>query len=490
MWQTRNIKLLERYIRIKNLSPDFYKKKKGFELWLAKRRTKKAVNLYKKFAESRRDKISGMSVRVLEIEGKTPLIYIDIPGTLPKGAENADKKILLYGHIDKQPPLNKKDKDGHGGWSKGLDPYKPVRRDGRLYGRGSADDGYALPAALTAYELLADQGIQYAPACIIIEASEESGSPDLTAYLEELKSDIGTPDMVVCLDSGAGDSERGWDTNSLRGLVPGELIIEVLDIEGGVHSGTASGGAPDPSMIFADLLSRVVDVKTGKVLLKEFHTDIPPERITGAQNTAALLGEKVFDEVPLKEGVRPLESDPVEYLLNRTWRPALTQIGDSLLPPDEAGNVLPSKLHKKLSFRIPPGVDPEVAAAALKKVLEEDSPFGAKVTFNIGKVAEGWNAPKRSPWLEDSFNNASETYFGNPAAAKGEGGTIPFMKMLGDMFPKAQFLITGVLLPGTNAHGPDEYLDEEYVTKLTPTVAQVIAHHAAANNNELYKEAA
>ncbi|MES2135117.1 MAG: M20/M25/M40 family metallo-hydrolase [Patescibacteria group bacterium] len=463
VWESRNLRLLEEYILIPNKSPHFDPD------WKQSGHMDRAVDLYVNWATDRQKTIPGLSVELLEIPGKTPLIYLEIPGTLPKG-EGTEKNILLYGHLDKQPEFT--------GWKEGLDPWKPVRRGNRLYGRGGADDGYAMPAALTAYELLAEQGIPYANARIIIEASEESGSPDLPDYLKMLAPRIGTPDMVICLDSGAGDYKRLWNTTSLRGLVAGTLEVKIL--ENGVHSGYGSGIAADPHRIAGNLLSRIQNPETGEVTLPALHSDIPPERIKEAKQTAELLGDEIAASLPFVEGARPMNEDPTELLLNRTWRPAITVIGADGLPSVEtAGNTLAPGVDWRLSTRIPAGVDAKEASLAMKEALEKDPPNGAHVKFNASG-SEGWNAPKSEPWLEESLNTASQNYFGNPSAGEGQGGSIPFMKMLGDQFPQAQFLVTGVLGPESNAHGPNEFLEIDFVKKLNAAVAQVISDHAAS----------
>lgn len=476
LWEDRNLALLETYIAIPNKSPHFDAS------WKEHGHMDRAVKLYEQFANERKQVIPGMSVEVVEIKGKTPLIHINIPGTLPKvdGKSNG-KKLLMYGHLDKQPECDEKDEAGNGGWKDGLGPWTPVRRGDRLYGRGGADDGYAMPAALTAYELLAEQGVPYADCTIIIEASEESGSPDLPEYLELLAPEIGTPDMIMCLDSGAGDYDRLWNTTSLRGLVAGTLSVKILTE--GVHSGSGSGIIPDSHLIASQVLERVRDPKTGKVLLPEFHIDIPPQRVQEAKDTAELLGDGVYSEFPFVEGAGPLHSDNAQLLLDQTWGPAITVIGaDGLPSTKEAGNVLNSGTRLRLSTRIPPGVNAEEALKALKETLEKDPPYGAEVTFDTMSGSAGWNAPQSSEWLTESVNGASEDYFGKPAVSKGEGGSIPFMKMLGDKFPEAQFLITGVLGPESNAHGPNEFLEIEYVKKLNAAVAAIVADHAVGDS--------
>jgi acetylornithine deacetylase/succinyl-diaminopimelate desuccinylase-like protein len=167
-------------------------------------------------------------------------------------------------------------------------------------------------------------------------------------------------------------------------------------------------------------------------------------------------------------------------LLNRTWRPALSITGIDGVPSlSDAGNVLRPMTAAKISLRIPPGVDADHATASLKEILERDPPYGASVTFKGEMGADGWAAPDLSPWLETATDEASRTFFGKPAMYMGEGGSIPFMGMLGERFPEAQFLITGVLGPGSNAHGPNEFLDIPTGKRLTACVARVLEDHYA-----------
>jgi acetylornithine deacetylase/succinyl-diaminopimelate desuccinylase-like protein len=402
-----------------------------------------------------------MVVEVIRLPGKTPLLYIDIPGM-------SDDCVLLYGHMDKQPEMT--------GWSPGLAPWRPVIEGERLYGRGVADDGYAVFASLTAIRALHEQGAPHARCVILIECCEESGSYDLPCYIDALAKRIGTPSLVVCLDSGCGDYERLWCTTSLRGLVGGLLSAEVLTE--GVHSGDASGIVPSSFRIARLLLSRLEDEVNGRVVSADFHVDIPEERADQAMRAAEVLGDQVFRKFPLKGGIRPISADPVELILNRTWRPALSVTGAAGLPGlDDAGNVLRPMTALKLSLRLPPSCDARRASVHLKELLERDPPYGASVRFEPDQAASGWNAPGLSPWLAVSLDRASINYFGKPAVYMGEGGTIPFMKMLGDRFPDAQFLITGVLGPQSNAHGPNEFLHLPTARRLTCCVTQVIADH-------------
>ena len=366
------------------------------------------------------------------------------------------------------------------GWNEGLGPWTPVISDGKLYGRGGADDGYAGFASLTALQALQDQGLPHARCVIIIEADEESGSDDLPYYITALKDRIGSPSLVICLDSGCGNYDQLWVTNSLRGLVTGTLSVSTLTE--GVHSGAASGVVPSSFRVLRQVLSRLEDERTGDILPPELCADIPAERLGQAAAAAGVLGSSVSAMFPFQAGVAPVTGDSDALLLNRTWRPQLEITGAAGLPSlDQAGNVLRPLTAVQLSLRLPPTVDPDRAMACVKALLEKDPPYGATVRFEPSLGASGWNAPALAPWLEQSLKRASQEFFGREACYMGEGGTIPFMGMLGEQFPQAQFMITGVLGPHSNAHGPNEFLELSTGAKLTCCVARVLADHYATH---------
>jgi len=390
---------------------------------------------------------------------------MEVTATDPKCKDT----VLLYGHLDKQPPLTES-------WDEGLGPYTPVLKDGKLFGRGSADDGYAIFAAISSILALQQQNIPHARCVIVIEACEESGSPDLPAYVEFLEQKIATPSLIVCLDSGCGNYDQFWLTTSLRGIVVGNLKVSIL--EQGAHSGHASGIVPDSFRIIRQLLSRIEDEKTGKVIPKEFYCDIPEERLKQTKLSADTLGKHISDEFPFVKGARSVSEDLVELLLNRNWRPTLTITGVEGIPTlAQGGNVLRTHTTLKLSLRVPPRTKAEDAGGVLKSLLVKDPPYGANVTMELEKSGSGWDSPQLSKWLEDSVNNASKQYYNKPANFIGEGGSIPFMGMLGEKFPQAQFVITGVLGPQSNAHGPNEFLHIDMGKRLTCCVSQVLADH-------------
>jgi len=373
---------------------------------------------------------------------------------------------LMYGHLDKQPAMV--------GWDKGLDPWTPVLRDGRLYGRGGADDGYAVFAAVSAVRTVQEQNGKHARMVIIIECDEESGSTDLPAYIEQLSDRIGTPRLVICLDSGCGNYEQLWMTTSLRGAVVGNLTVQVLTE--GVHSGDASGIVPSSFRIFRILLDRLEDSKTGRILPDWLHGEIPQHRIDQTGTTADILGPHITEVFPWMPGMHPVADDPLELMLNRTWRPALAITGQAGMPDlVQGGNVLRPMTSLKLSIRLPPTLDATDIDRKLETLFQSEPPYGARVTFDAEKPAGGWDAPKTEKWLDEAIDRASRTYFGKPAVTWGEGGSIPFMGMLGERYPRAQFVVTGVLGPHSNAHGPNEFLDIEYAKKVTACVAEVVA---------------
>jgi acetylornithine deacetylase/succinyl-diaminopimelate desuccinylase-like protein len=456
MWNVEVVPTLTTYIAIPNKSPAFEPD------WQALGHMDKAVELFVGWANRHLPKLPGAKLSVERLPGRTPLILIDVPGV---GSDTA----LLYGHLDKQPEMT--------GWSRGKGPWIPVLEGDKLYGRGGADDGYAMFGALTALMALKAQSVPHKRAIIVIEASEESGSPDLPFYMDALRERVGDVSLVVCLDSGCGDYERLWLTTSLRGLVGGTLRVDVLDE--GVHSGDASGVVPSSFRILRQLLGRLEKAETGEIFVEDLHAPIPAERQAQAKAAAGALGDEVFKKFPFVDRMKPAATDRAELVLNRTWRPALSVTGLAGAPaPGKAGNVLRPFTEAKLSMRLPPTVDATMASRRIKEILESNPPYAARVTFDYEEPGSGWNAPPLASWLEAALEDASHASWGRPMAMMGEGGSIPFMGMLGAKFPRAQFVVTGVLGPHSNAHGPNEFLHIPTGKRVTETVARALAAHA------------
>jgi len=480
-WEQRILPALTDYIAVPAKSPMFDAD------WRSHGLLDKVVRDAAAWVESR--KVAGLKLELLRLEGRTPLLFFDVPATSGRpgpgtplvgpapqahgGSASSDSThtVVFYGHLDKQPEFS--------GWRKDLGPWTPKLENGKLYGRGGADDGYAVYAAISAIEALDAMGIAR-PRCVgIIEACEESGSPDLPAYLDLLRARLGNVGLVVCLDSGAGSYEQLWLTTSLRGMASGVLKVEVLDE--GIHSGDASGVVPSSFRILRHVLDRLEDSSSGELLPRDFHCEVPMLRVEQARATAAILKDEVYKRFPWACGadggpVLPTTSDPVQVLLNRTWRPTLSVTGVDGFPAlADAGNVLRPHTAFKLSLRLPPLVDGAAATQRLKTLLEDNAPYNARVTFHPDGAATGWNAPELAPWLERALNDASQAHYGAPLGTIGQGGTIPLMSMLQAGFPNAQMMVCGVLGPKSNAHGPNEFLHVPYGKKLTAAVAQVVA---------------
>jgi acetylornithine deacetylase/succinyl-diaminopimelate desuccinylase-like protein len=456
-WGDEIVPTLVEYIRIPNKSPSFDPE------WAAHGHMEEAVALFERWARAKLPRLPGAALEVVRLPGRTPVILIDIPG---QGADT----VLLYGHLDKQPEMT--------GWADGYGPWIPRLEGDKLYGRGGADDGYSMFGALGALMALHEQGVSHAPCSVLIEACEESGSYDLPYYIDHLAQRLGDPSLVVCLDSGCGNYDQLWLTTSLRGMASGTLNVQVL--EEGVHSGDASGIVPSSFRILRLLLSRLEDEETGAIRPAELYVQVPPDRVTQARRAAAALGNTVYTKFPFVAGMAPMTDDLTELVLNRTWRPQLAVTGiDGLPPPGNAGNVLLPSTVAKLSLRLPPTLDPAAAERVLRTLLEKSPPYRARVAFDVEASAAGWNAPTPSPWLEQSLARSSELAFGAPPAYMGEGGSIPFMAMLGEKFPQAQFVVTGVLGPHSNAHGPNEFLHIPTARRVSLVIALVLADHAA-----------
>ncbi|HEY4069865.1 MAG TPA: M20 family metallopeptidase [Burkholderiaceae bacterium] len=468
-WDEEIVPALTSYIEVPAKSPSFDAD------WFANGYIERVITDAARWVESKQ--VAGLKLEVIRMPGRTPVIFFEVPATKPGGNAADAPTICLYGHLDKQPEFN--------GWRNDLGPWTPKYLDGLLYGRGGADDGYAVYAAITAILALDKQGIPR-PRCVgLIESCEESGSFDLPAYLDVLRPRLGNVSLVVCLDSGAGNYDQLWLTTSLRGMVSGVLKVEILSE--GVHSGDSSGLVPSSFRILRQVLDRLEDSRSGELLPQSFHCEIPAERVEQTRATAQILSDLVWKRFPWACGADggsalPTTTDPMQALLNRTWKPTLSVTGADGFPElKNAGNVLRPFTAFKLSLRLPPLIDGNLAAARLKTLLEDNAPYNAKVTFSADgqggtpSGATGWNAPSLAPWLETALNSASQAHYGAPCGYIGQGGTIPLMSMLQRGFPAAQMMVCGVLGPKSNAHGPNEFLHVPYGKKLTAAVAQVMA---------------
>mmetsp|Transcript_31100 Transcript_31100/g.87167 ORF Transcript_31100/g.87167 Transcript_31100/m.87167 type:complete len:486 (-) Transcript_31100:130-1587(-) len=464
-WEDEVTPKLMEYISIPNVSPAFDPEVHTNGL------QEKAMDLIFAWMKANLGCIPGAKPTMHHENGKTPLITVEIPA-FDGSSERPEEQdtVLMYGHADKQPPFE--------GWNEGLGPYTPVIRDGKLYGRGGADDGYSAFSALLAVHVLRRQGLPHKRIVILIEASEESGSVDLPFYINHLKDLIGTPSLVVCLDSGSGNYEQLWITNSLRGIVVGDLCVQVIGE--GVHSGNASGVVPGSFRIVRQLLDRVEDSKTGRIICPGIEpTKLSDHRRAAVAAAAKALGrEGIIEAFPFHGSTQPAGSDLEELLVQRWWSPQLAIVGCDGMPECQtAGNVLRPLTRVTLSLRIAPDADCNQCEQALKNELERDPPLGATVTFTPRKSGAGWAAPQTPAWLEQAFQDASQAFFEKPAMHLSEGGSIPLIYNLGQLFPKSSFCVTGVLGPASNAHGPNEFIHLSFAKRLTCCISVILLRH-------------
>ncbi|SDC86273.1 Acetylornithine deacetylase/Succinyl-diaminopimelate desuccinylase [Actinokineospora iranica] len=458
LWDAEILPSLREFVAIPALSPNFDAD------WAATGALDAAVGHLRAWIADRA--IPGARIDVVRLPGRTPVLLLDVAAT--EGVPDTGT-VLLYGHLDKQPPV--------GGWSEGLGPWQAVLRDGKLFGRGAADDGYAGYAATAAIEAVRAAGGAHGRCVVLLETGEESGSPDLPAYLEHLGDQLGRVSLVICLDSGGNDYERLWLTTSLRGLMAVDLTVRVL--RSGQHSGLASGVVPSSFRVIRALLDRVEDTETGEILIKEMHVDIPADRAAEAAASVAVTPGAFRGAFPLADETKPVSEDEVELVLNSSWRPTLSVIGASGFPePADAGNVLRPFTTLTLSFRLPPTADGQAALAAVRDALTSDVPYNATVELTRTETANGWNAPALAPWLRETLDTVSDQVFGNPWRTLGLGGSIPFMGLLAERYPEAQFVITGALGPDSNAHVPDEWLHVKQAERVTEAVAHILDAHA------------
>ena len=461
-WDGDIVKQISDYITIPAKSPSFDKD------WAGHGHIETVMRNAAAWVEAQ--KVEGLKLEVVRMEGRTPVLFFEVPATKTGSTET----VLMYGHLDKQPEFT--------GWRSDLGPWTPKYEDGKLFGRGGADDGYAVYASIAAIQALKSQNVPHPRIVGLVETCEESGSYDLLPYVDALRTRLGDVGLVICLDSGAGNYDQLWLTTSLRGMASGVLKVQILTE--GVHSGDASGLVPSSFRIMRQVLDRLEDSKTGTLLPQSFHCEIPAERLTQAKATAQILGDQIYKRFPWAHYdcggattfALPTTTDPVEALLNRTWKPTLSVTGADGFPEmGNAGNVLRPYTAFKLSLRLPPLVDAARAVQELKALLEDNAPYQAKVTFESAGGATGWNAPATAPWFDKALQDASQACYGAPCGTIGQGGTIPLMNMLSQGFPKAQMMVCGVLGPKSNAHGPNEFLHVPYAKKITAAVAHVIA---------------
>lgn len=449
-WEQNIVSSLSTYIEIPNKSPSFDKDwhENGFM----------AEAMQHVIAWVKSQDVEGLSIDLHEMEGRTPTLLLEYPGEI-------HETILIYGHLDKQPEFE--------GWIDGLEPWKAIRREDKLYGRGGADDGYAIYSAIAIIKSLLDQNLPMPRIVILIESSEESGSPDLPHYMDSLSEQIGEPGLVIALDSTCGNYDQLWITTSLRGMLIGELKVQVL--EQGAHSGAAGGIVGSSFRILRQLLSRVENEHTGAILPSFLNEQVPDSRRAQAIEAGKVLHEDFNSMYTFAANSGPISDNPTELVLNNTWQATMEVTGMAGIPNlDDAGNVLRPYTTAKFALRLPPTTDAEKAKRELTQLLTEDSPYGTAVTFSQDAAAPGWHAPETLPSLEKSFQDASEMFFDAPAISMGCGGSIPFMEFLANKLPNAQFMVTGVLGPHSNAHGPNEFLHIPTAKKLTACVSKIV----------------
>lgn len=458
-WDEDIVPTLCDYIRIPNKSPVFDPE------WAEHGHMDRAMTLLTNWLDQQ--DVEGLTYEVVTLEGRTPTLFCEVAASK---AYASTRSVFLYGHYDKQPEFD--------GWQADLGPWQPVLRDGRLYGRGGADDGYSLFGSVLAIQAIQQQGKSHPRCTILIEGCEESGSYDLPYYVEHLKTKIANPGLVICLDAGCANYDQLWLTTSLRGMVIGTLTVKIL--QEGQHSGLAGGIVPSTFRIMRHLLDRVECAESG-AMCDGLQVDIPESARQAAEDVARTVDSEIYTQFPWVDGARPDTSDLTELVLANCWQPNLATVGLSGAPQiQNAGNTLRPETSAKLAIRIPPTLDAQAAAQLVKQTLEHEPPYGAQVTFDLETHMSGWCSPEEDPWLQTVLEESSRAYFGQPVAHMGMGGSIPFMKMLGDAYPTTQFVVTGVLGPASNAHGPNEFLEIETGKRVTACMAEIIAQAADA----------
>ena len=449
-WDKSALPSLCEFVEIPALSPSFDSE------WEANGYLDAAVNTF--IAWTRSLPLKGLTVSVHRLKNRSPLLLVKIEG-------DSDGEVLFYSHLDKQPEAT--------GCSEGEGPWKPVIEDDWLFGRGSVDDGYGGYAGILSVLALQDQGVSHPTCRFLIETGEESGSPDLSFYLDELESVLGVPDLVIVLDTGGIDYDRLWITESLRGIVAGTLSVKVSSV--GVHSGHGSGVMPSSFRLARQLLSRIEDENTGEIKPEWLHIDITDKMKEQAKKIVDMNSDSV-DDFPLLDGVEKQVNDPLDIFLAMNLAPSLSIIGADGIPSiQDAGNVLRTNTDLKVSIRTPPGISADEVAKKVQALLEANPPNGAHVSAEMTEVADGFLSPELPEKLSDMLEKSGKKFYGNSPMSLFIGGTIPVMAMLQSRYPDSKFIITGAGGPGGNAHGPDEKLHIPTAKKVTKCMAATVS---------------
>ena len=443
---------LKMFVRIPNLSPQY---DEGYH----------TNGLIHKALHDVGDWIKSQGLKHVEItyfeeKGREPLLYVEIGST----AEKEVPSILTYGHLDKMPHLDAE------GWGEGLSATNPVVKGRKVYGRGTNDDGYNPFCVVTAVKYLEENNLPHPKVIMLLESGEESGDDEIQIYLKDLRSRIGDVGVIMVLDAEAQDYDTLWCCTSLRGVVMGVLDIQHLATP--CHSGMATGMVPSTFRIARMLLSRIEDEQTGEIKLKEAHIEIPQNRIDSCNEIAKQLGERCVEIVTLLPGAKHLSEDRGELLIGKGWKPGLAVTGADGIPSVANGsNVIRTRTSLKLSLRIPPGVKSEVVAEAMKKELERDPPYGAKVTYKPLGAGNGWFGRDFDEKTQKALDQSSIDVFGQKSLLYGEGGSIPLCNLLQELWPNAQLLVTGAAGTDSNPHGYDESLDLPYTSQFTASIS-------------------
>lgn len=446
------------YIRIPNVSPNYDPQ------WDTNGNQEKAVSFLANWVLSQN--LKGLSLSIYKEKKRTPFIYIEV-----NPSRVSDKRtVLMYGHFDKQPAYT--------GWSDGLGPTTPVIKDGKLYGRGSTDDGYALFGIITAIKTCQRINLPLPRIVIIVEGAEESYIEDLNFYLSALKTKIGTPDFIVCLDSGSEDYKRLWLTTSLRGNCAIDLTVKTLKV--GMHSGGGTGFVADSYFILRRLLDRIENSDTGEIIIPESKVPLPKNRENEIRRLVTIVKDDYIKNYPFFENTQPIHKELFDLVVNNTWQSTLAITGaDGFPEASTAGNVLRPFSSVRLSFRFPPGVDTQKVGESIVEILSKDPPYNAIVEAKLLSFGNGWNLDEKnySNQLKIVLNNASKRYFNNETEAFGEGGSIPFVQTFNQAYPNADLAVMGVAGPGSSIHGPDENLDLEFCRKFICCIAHMLSEY-------------
>ena len=459
IFNTTTLPNLMNFIRIPNTSPEFDPD------WDKNNLLLKASKLIITFIKTLQ--LKNTEITLLKDENHTPFIL-----TETKSSKEKEKNtILFYAHIDKQPNCE--------GWDKGKSATNPIIENGRLYGRGSIDDGYAIYSILTAIKYCQDNNLFTNRIICIFECSEESSSDDLNYYFDKLIPFFGNDiSLFCCVDLTCLDYKKMWIVNCIRGVM--DFDVKIYTLNNDIYSNFTKGVFPDNFMIFRKLCDLLRNEK-GEFLIPELiisEDKIPKDRKKELEEASKEIGIDFIKVLPLYNNTKPMKDDIYKLLLNNIWKVSMIIKGIDGIPDKKyEGNILSKGLKARIQMRIPPLLNGKKAFEAIKKKFIENTPFNSKVEVEMIGIDDGWNDKNFSERSKNVFNYVSKIGFGNDVGFKFDGGSVPFIQYFENKYPKSQIANLGIRGYECNEHGPNESIDLDACKKFIAALVILMSEY-------------